>query len=374
MASILLSGLVSCGGKTTSEEDNALGKRIELKYADQFSIEEMDDGSAFIRIEDGLNYLVLPEGMDIPHWAKNSKEKFTTIYRPLDSIYLAASSAFDLFLKIGAEGFVTMTSTKASDWGIPEVKELVESGDVVYVGKYSEPNYEAILESECDLAIESTMIYHSPNTKESLESLGVPVMVERSSYEAEPLGRLEWIKLYGLLLDKEDEANLFFDSMAEKYEKIVAETDKKVAEDRPEVAFFSISSNNYATVRKPGDYISKMIYVAGGRYSMEELPVDDDNALSTTNIQLESFFDYVVDSDYLIYNTAIQGEIKTKAELIDKFGELEKTKAVKDGNIWATRKSLFQKSSGLADMTEELYLIISGQGEGKALEYFVKLE
>ena len=35
---------------------------------------------------------------------------------------------------------------------------------------------------------------------------GIPVLVETSSYETQPLGRMEWIKLYAALLDKEDEA------------------------------------------------------------------------------------------------------------------------------------------------------------------------
>ena len=39
------------------------------------------------------------------------------------------------------------------------------------------------------------MIYHTPEVKEQLEDFGVPVLVERSSYENHPLGRMEWIKL-----------------------------------------------------------------------------------------------------------------------------------------------------------------------------------
>lgn len=86
----------------------------------------------------------------------------------------------------------------------------MQSGDILYAGKYSAPDYELILDENCDIAIESTMIYHSPEIKEQLESFGIPVLIERSSYEAHPLGRLEWIKLYGLLLGKEDEAESFF--------------------------------------------------------------------------------------------------------------------------------------------------------------------
>lgn len=44
------------------------------------------------------------------------------------------------------------------------------------------------------------MILHTPEVKEQLEHFGIPVLVERSSYESDPLARMEWIKLYGILL------------------------------------------------------------------------------------------------------------------------------------------------------------------------------
>lgn len=54
------------------------------------------------------------------------------------------------------------------------------------------------------------MIYHSPKTAEQIESCGIPVFIERSSAESHPLGRLEWVRLYGLMLGKSDEAEKFF--------------------------------------------------------------------------------------------------------------------------------------------------------------------
>ena len=84
-------------------------------------------------------------------------------------------------------------------------------GDIEYAGKYSAPDYEAICDADCDLALESTMIYHTPKVKEQLERLGIPVLVERSSYESNPLGRMEWIKLYGVLTGKEEQAEALYD-------------------------------------------------------------------------------------------------------------------------------------------------------------------
>ena len=90
----------------------------------------------------------------------------------------------------------------------------MDAGEILYAGKYNAPDFERILSSSCGLAVESTMINHVPEVREKLEELGVPVLVDQSSYEPHPLGRTEWIKLYGALLGKEDEAERLFAEQA----------------------------------------------------------------------------------------------------------------------------------------------------------------
>ena len=87
----------------------------------------------------------------------------------------------------------------------------------------SAPDYETILENGCDLAIENTMIYHTPEVVEQLESVGVPVLIERSSYESDPLGRMEWLKLYGALVGKEDAACAAYDALLQDLQPVLAQ-------------------------------------------------------------------------------------------------------------------------------------------------------
>ncbi|MBE6042019.1 MAG: ABC transporter substrate-binding protein, partial [Clostridiales bacterium] len=240
---------------------------------------------------------------------------------------------------------------------------------IQYIGKYRAPDYEALLESGVDLAIESTMIYHNPQVKEEIEALGIPVLVERSSYESDPLGRLEWIKLYGLLFGKLDEAQDFFDSAVAKLENV----DTDAVTSAPEVAFFSVNSNGSVVVRKPGDYVSGMIETAGGKYVPEGITDEEDNALSTMNMQMEAFYDKTVDADILIYNSTIEGGLKSIDELIalsDKFNDF---KAVKEGNVWCTDSSTFQRTTGAADMIVEMNKIFAGADDDGDMEYFHKL-
>ena len=205
------------------------------------------------------------------------------IRKPLQNIYLVATSAMDLFCALDGTDAIGLSGTDASGWYAEKAREEMENGNILYAGKYSAPDYELILSKGCDLAIESTMIYHSPEVKEKLESFGIPVLVERSSYETHPLGRTEWLKLYSVLLGKGEQAEELFAEQAEKLEAVSSEENTGKT-----VAFFYISSNGYVNVRKSSDYVAKMIELAGGKYIFDDLG-DSGNALSTMNMQMEEF-------------------------------------------------------------------------------------
>lgn len=127
------------------------------------------------------------------------------------------------------------------------------------------------------------MIYHTPEVKEQLEKFGIPVLVERSSYETDPLARMEWVKLYGILLGKQQEAEQLFDTQVQR----VAPLENQQPTGKT-VAFFSITSNNLVTVRKGSDYVARMIEMAGGSYVFADL-TDNGNNLATINLSLEDF-------------------------------------------------------------------------------------
>ena len=203
------------------------------------------------------------------------------------------------------------------------------------------------------------MIYHSPQVKEAIEELGIPVLVERSSYESEPLGRLEWIKLYGLLLGKSEEAQEFFDGAVAKLEEV----DTDAISDTPSVAFFSVNSNGSVVVRKPGDYVTKMIEMAGGTYALSDITDEEDNALSTMNMQMEAFYDKAADADILIYNSTIEGGLDSIPELTELSDSFSDFKAVKSGNVWCTDASTFQRTTGAADMILEMNRIFAGSAD-----------
>ena len=327
---------------------------MELQYATQFSVDYYQGGYALISITDGDQFLVVPEGMETPD---GLDEDITVLQQPVSNIYLVATSAMDFFAAIDGMDAIRLSGTRPEKWYVEEAKEAMENGSIIYAGKYSAPDYELIVSEKCGLAIESTMIYHSPEVKEKLEEFGIPVLVEHSSYEEHPLGRTEWMKLYAVLLGKEQEAETLFSQQIEKLQDVL--TDDHTGKT---VAFFYISTNGYANVRKANDYVSKMIEMAGGTYIFHDLAADD-TALSTMNMQMEEFYAGAKDADYIIYNSTIDGELDGMDALLQKSPLLADFKAVKEGHAWCTTQNLFQKSTGLADMIVDIHTILTSDDE-----------
>ena len=332
---------------------------LELQYADQFAVDYYEGGYALITIAGGERFLLVPEDKEAPEG----------LDADISVIHLVATSAMDLFCALDGLDSISLSGTNADGWYIDKAKKAMEDGDIAFAGKYSAPDYELILSKNCDLAIESTMIYHQPEVQEKLEKFGIPVLVEHSSYESHPLGRTEWIKLYGVLLGKEDQAQKLFQEQVDKLKSV--EDSENTGKT---VAFFYINSMGAANVRKSNDYVSKMIELAGGEYIFHD-PAEDDNALSTMNMQMEEFYAKAKDADYIIYNSTIDGELDSIDELLAKSSLLADFKAVKDGNVWCTGQNLFQETMGLATMIEDIHtMLTSDDPKLDSLTYMKKLK
>lgn len=334
-----------------TQADFQVESAYPLEYAKEFTVDECTGGTRLITIQNA-RYLVVPENSTVPN---GLSEDITVLQKPLENVYLVSTSAMDPILKLDARSVVTLSGTSAENWYLPEAKEAMENGGIFYAGKYSAPDYERIVSANCGLAIENTMIYHTPEVKEQLEKFGIPVLVERSSYESDPLARMEWVKLYGILFDKEAEAETFFNEQVQRIRPLLGQdTTGKTA------AFFSVTSNNLVTVRKSNDYVAKMIGMAGGEYVFSNLS-DNGNNLATINLSLEEFYAGAKDADVLIYNSTIEGKIETTEQLLSKCPMLADFKAVQNGNVWCTTQSLFQESMELPDLILDMNRVFAAE-------------
>ena len=335
----------------------------------------------------GARYLLMPEGAEIPKELQKALQqdqqetlcgekdspaninknkntdssaitgKITVLQAPLDNLYVAATSSMALFDAAGAISQVKLTGTDAKGWYIDAPRQALENGSMVYAGKYSAPDYELLTVSGCDLAVESMMILHTPEVKEKLEELGIPVFIDTSSSETHPMGRTEWVRLYGILTGHEKEADEFF----EKQIEIFAESDSYTDTGKT-TAFFSITSNGNVIVRAADDYIPKMISLAGGHYIFTDLTKGTGNSASV-RLSMEDFYNTAKDADYLIYNATIEKPVGSIRELCSKFALLSEFKAVQEGHVWQVRSSLYQSPDIAARMITDLRRMLTEQNE-----------
>lgn len=337
---------------------------MELKYAQEFRVDLYKGGYSLISISDGSRFLVVPEGKKIP---SDLQDNITALQQPIDNIYLAASAAMDMFVSVDAVDRLRFSSQKEESWFIHEAKQAMKAGELIYAGKYSAPDYELIISGDCDLAFENTMIFHTPEVREQLQKFGIPVLVDHSSYENTPQGRMEWVKLAGILAGKTEEAEAVFDEQVREIESVAGE--EKTGKT---VAFFYITSNGSVNIRKSSDYLPKMIKLAGGEYIFDDIGDKDDTASSSMNMQMESFYAKAKDADFLIYNSAIEGEVSELDNFLEKSPLLKNFKAVKEGHVYCTTENLYQSSMELGSIIRDIHCMMTGQEE--KMKYIFRLE
>ena len=356
-----------CGSSEISAESALrITDSMELSFATCFSVDYCEGGCKLITLAGGSRFLTVPEGKEPP---KDLEEDIVPLYQPIDNIYLAASAAMCLFDSLDRLDAIRFSGTKEDGWYVENAKKAMQNGDIIYAGKYSAPDYELLTASGCPLAVESLMIGHASDIKEQLEALGIAVLVDESSNERHPLGRAEWIKLYGALLNEEDKANEVFDRQVE-YLNSVADDESS----GKTVAFFYIGSGGRIVTRKSGDYVSKMISLAGGEYIFDDLG-GDGSKTSTVTLEPEYFYTEAKDADVIIYNAAVADEITTAEELCAKCGLLRDFKAVKNGDVWCTGKSMYQETTDAGEMIKSLHNILADDdGELTEQPYFYRLK
>ena len=326
---------------------------MDLQYADRFAVYYYDGGFKVIRVVDDVDYLLVPEGASAP--AKLPKG-MTVMQGPLDSIYLCATATASLFDAIDSLDTVKFTGTTADSWSIDCMRNAVNDGSIAYAGKYSAPDYERLVSGRCDLALESTMILHAPEVQEAIEKLDIPVFIEHSSFEGEPMGRVEWVKAIGALIDREDAAQAYFDEQA----KVMTEMEQYANTDKT-VAYFSVNSTGQVIVRRPGDFVAKSINIAGGKYAFPDL--DDSGTMSTLKMSMEQFYATAVNVDYLVYNGTIEASLSSIQDLVDLDATFADYKAVREGHVWTVDKDMYQSTDKIAAMIEDFHILVTDGAE-----------
>ena len=324
---------------------------LELEYATQFQVDFCEGGYNLITNGDGARFLTIPEGAEVP---ADLPEDIVTLQMPLSNLLISSTPTVSLINAIGALDAVATTTQEYDGWYIDEVKAAMDAGTLSYIGSYKEPDFEVLTANPPPFAVFSTMIDSVPEVGEKLTEIGIPYMRDCSTYENHPLGRMEWIKLYGVLLGKEDEAQAHYEAQKALVESIGAESTGKT------VAMFYITSKGDLYTRRAGDYMVKMLELAGGEYVLPELEPDKSG---TQKIEAEEFYAGAGEADYIVYIWSMGGKPETMDDFLARSEILADFKAVKEGNVWFTTPDYFQISDTLGAMILDFNKMLTNEDD-----------
>lgn len=334
---------------------------------------------------------------------KGDALELTVLQQPLMTTYVAASAVMAPLCDLGAVSQIRFSGLREAGWYVDEARTAMEKGSMLFAGKYSEPDYETLLREGCDLALESTMIYRSPEVIEKLSALGIPVYIDYSSYEPHVLGRLEWIRVYGALFGHEEEAQQWYQTECDRIraiqkdaetssgeafqsgkstEKSETKTSRNskneassigsssgsagtdtTADLRSTVVYFYVNSSGQIQVRQPHDYIPELLELAGARYLAPDMSSLSGSRKSNVTVSLEDFYSSCRDADYLIYSATLDRPLSSIQELLGKNALFADFKAVKAGHVYTTDKDFYQLSDRMADFAEDVRRMLHGQDD-----------
>ena len=102
----------------------------------------------------------------------------------------------------------------------PEINRNVEKGLVADVGYEANLNRELILKISPDLIMIYGIGSESSGYVARIKELGIKVIINGDYLETDPLGRAEWIKLFGALYCKENIADSIYKTEVEDYNRL----------------------------------------------------------------------------------------------------------------------------------------------------------
>jgi iron complex transport system substrate-binding protein len=162
----------------------------------------------------------------------------------------------------------------------------IDDGFIKDVGYEASLNNELILKISPDLIMMYGIGGESAGYVNKIRELGVKVMFNADYLETDPLGKAEWIRLFGALYCKEMLADSIFRSEVERYEKLKDYIGTNIS-SRPEV-LLGLPYKDTWYISPGNSYISRIISDAGGNYLWKDMESDISMPLGIENVYLQA--------------------------------------------------------------------------------------
>ena len=203
-----------------------------------------------------------------------------------------------------------------------KTRKRIDSGFVRELGNEAAMNTEVLFELQPDVVIGFAM--NSVNkTYNLIEKHGIPVIINGDWLEETPLGRAEWIKFFGVLFDKEKEADSLFRKIEQEY--LAAIIIAKKARNKPSILSGAIMRNDIWSLPAGESFVAQFLEDANVNYLWK-----DSKGKGSLQLSFESVLDKAQKADYWI----APGYFSSKAQLIENNPHYKNFAAFKTNNIY----------------------------------------
>lgn len=345
--------LTACqGGKTAAGMEEG-GDTLQMKYAQLLTIVSHDEGSyTEVKVhnpwKEGTElhrYILVPKGKEgDATMAKLAGQahgegkaaatlgvKTDTVRTPLESNLVFTAPHCQLLTELGCQNAITGVCDK--DYiNIPDIKSRAQADakvahPIMDCGSSMQPDIERIIALHPEALLISPLENNGGYGK--LDKLRIPIIETADYMETSPLGRAEWIKLYGLLLSS-SKADSLFSAIEKEYLQLKAEAAKLPL------------GLSILTERKTGN----VWYVPGGKSTMGILLRDahakyifaDDQHSGSLSMSPEQIIAKGNQVDVWAFKY-FGGNALTKNDLLAEYQGYQALKAFQTGTVYETDTS-----------------------------------
>jgi iron complex transport system substrate-binding protein len=227
--------ILSCKTETKQPtiETKISGDTLELKYAKGFRIIDykeyqiLEVNSPFPKADKSFKYLLYKKGIVLP----DNIDFDEIIEVPVKKVVVTSTTHIPsieaLSEEISIKGFPGLEYISS-----PKTRDLINQNKITELGKNEAINTEVLISLSPDVVI-GFAIDGNNKTYNTISKSGIPVLYNGDWMEESPLGKAEWIKFFGALHDKEEQANRIFNEIEASY--IEAIKLAKTARNKPSV-------------------------------------------------------------------------------------------------------------------------------------------
>jgi iron complex transport system substrate-binding protein len=291
-------GAISTRDKSTGNNLISLAQRISIeKYGEYTKVTIINPWQGADNVN--MSYFLVRRGTDVPHGIDSSM----IIRVPVTKIVCMSTTHVAMISALGQENSISGMSGTGFIYS-RDLKIRTEEGFIRDVGYESNLNKELIIKIKPDI----TMIYgvgsESSGYVGKIEELGIKVVYNADYLETDPLGKAEWIKLFGALYCRENMADSIFNEEVKEYNNLKSFIAENIA-DKPQV-LLGLPFKDTWFVSPGNSFISKLIGDAGGNYLWKDTKSSYSMPLGLENVYMKA-----VNADYWLNI----GTVRTRNEI-----------------------------------------------------------